>query len=140
MHEVMKATWNTEVTKKSGERYTCDLCGKIIVDSSQLREEVINTYPNIHCFHLYSNSKQMYACSIDCVRGLFNQWIDKYKKDIGNILENGTSTKFNVQLIHLNVNKILNKYNFHEDIKISKELSRNEWNKIKKEKSIPMKS
>lgn len=129
MRKIMKATWTTEVTQKSGERYICDACGKVFADTTQIEDDTINRYPDIPYFSVTADNVDMHACSHACVRVLFNEWnkaCESKKDDSGCII--------NVSRSHLRINNILNKYNHNNT------LSTAEWNRIKKEKSTPIES
>ena len=135
MYERMRATWRTDVSQISGERYTCDVCKKVILDTTQIEEKSINRQKKVPYFSITAGHDHFHACSSSCIRKLFNNWIDQFTSKEEEIA--GKFSPFNALKTYIDVNEILNKYTYNNMcVYPVKNPSLEEWNDIKKEKSL----
>lgn len=139
MHETMKATWRTEVSRLSGERYVCDVCKKVILDTTQIEEKFINQEEKVPYFSIHEGAKRYDACSPACVQKLFNDWNSRPVDRSSCAIDEQRTYIFNVSEQYINVNTILNRYSCNEQT-VSKKMTINEWNDIKMKNSSPAKS
>lgn len=140
MYERMRATWRTDVSQISGERYTCDVCKKVILDTTQIEEKSINQQKKVPYFSITFGNDEFHTCSASCVRKLFNNWIDQFtskEETDGDFSPSLNRFRINVSKTYIDVNEILNKYTYNNMCAYPvKNLSLEEWNDIKKEKSL----
>lgn len=134
MRQLMKVTYNETISRtvNSGEKYTCDGCGSVILDTTQIDDEFLNNNQddvdiyNIEC-KIAGDRTDKHACSCNCVKKIFNEWTQSFiEKDCPN------NSGFRVNLTMLQTSKIMNRY-CPTSIPITT------WNKIKQNSSVPKK-
>lgn len=123
MKQLMKAKWQEMVTyeEETGERYVCDKCGKVIVDTTQIDDKFINIHPDVNCFKIDTDKEELYGCSKTCVSGLWSQYLSSYN--------DREFFKFEVHSKVIRVSSIMNHYSPGENLQ--------KWNSIKR-KSEPI--
>lgn len=112
----------------SGERYTCDGCGCIIVDTTKIDETMINKQRDEGCFKIYyeldNEETEMYACDHKCVTKIFNKWMSEYEAK-----GFPPHSSFDVNTSYIPIGHLMRRY--------SANMSIEEWNEIKKN-SVPI--
>lgn len=116
MHEIMKATWRTEVSRLSGERYVCDVCKKVILDTTQIEEKFINQEEKVPYFSIHEGAKRYDACSPACIQKLFNDWNRQPVDSSSCTIDKQRAYTFNITEQYIDVNMILNRYSCNEQI------------------------
>lgn len=137
MKQIMKAKWEATVECESGVKYTCDCCGKVIIDTTQIPNEFINRNPSQYYFALSTNSlSHNHLCSLECVNKMFENWA----KD-NSVISLNDNQDFEVKKMPINVRSLLSKYDERRavtNIKLSDTISLKDWNGIKSKQSVPV--
>lgn len=132
MKQLMKAKHMVEATKVCGEKVTCDKCGKVILDTTQVKydSDCIIGFNKCdvwyHRVRIESPDKiidEYDACSAKCISEFFKMYTDMVDRE-----EKGY--KFQVYDVCENVGKILIRY-YHAQDSIE-QISLSEWENYKK--------
>lgn len=138
MKQLMKAKHMVEATKVCGEKITCDVCGKVIVDTTQVEYDDTRSvgynslnvwFHRVHTENPDRTTTDYDACSADCIRNIFEKYINT-------VNENGhESHRLSIRDISVNIGELLRKYfNKFDDIPM---VSSIDWEKYKKD-AIPV--
>ena len=68
----VKAKYQVNKEKEVGEICTCDMCGKVIMDTTQIDDKFINDYPMIRYYVVEMNidsiyNENLHVCSLPCI-------------------------------------------------------------------------
>lgn len=126
----VKAKYQVNKEKEVGEIRICDMCGKVIIDTTQIDDKFINNYPMIRYYVVETNEEMLHICSLPCVDQAYAKW--RKQIDVAEDEDTQGNIKFEVRDFYLNQNNMLDKYIQNKD----KELSLKEWNEIKRDAHV----
>ena len=121
----VKAKYTVQKEAKVGVIHTCDMCGKVLLDTTKIPGKLINDNPDICCYAVRTHkgtSAPAELCSIECIDKAYADWSSKVHED-----ETPGDLYFEVRCKCLQTNSILRDYEANRDL----DLDLDDWNRIK---------